>query len=234
MFRVLHRMEGRWTGDAEVHLPGRRSVPDSRVCTVSLAFDDIAGIWNETQGLTTRDGLVSKQGMILRPVADGVCAVELVDSPLPGTYPDVRTRMAGSRKTPSTDGAAHGSAGVHGGRSSSRDSSPDYDMTLTEQSDHLLVLTAYSRSTGLPILVETTTLISDMARVRTVQRFADNGELQCMYLIREERVIDAVTGAVVEPPPRSRASRQTPVSAPRSAGRARDFVETGPVTGSAV
>ncbi|RYG45839.1 hypothetical protein EON67_10190 [archaeon] len=35
-FRTLHRMEGRWTGDAEVHMFGRplSAAPDVRVCTV--------------------------------------------------------------------------------------------------------------------------------------------------------------------------------------------------------
>ena len=33
-------------------------------------------------------------------------------------------------------------------------------------------------------------------RVRTLQRFDDTGRLACLYLMREERVLDAVTGAV--------------------------------------
>jgi hypothetical protein len=35
-FRTLHRMEGRWTGSAEMHLAGRpAAMPDVRVCTVT-------------------------------------------------------------------------------------------------------------------------------------------------------------------------------------------------------
>jgi hypothetical protein len=37
---------------------------------------------------------------------------------------------------------------------------------------------------------------SPLQRVRTVQRFDDRGRLSCVYLMTEERVIDAVTGAV--------------------------------------
>jgi hypothetical protein len=36
------------------------------------------------------------------------------------------------------------------------------DMTLTEQSEHVMSLTALSPDTGSPILVETITLLSDM------------------------------------------------------------------------
>ena len=32
--------------------------------------------------------------------------------------------------------------------------------------------------------------------MRTLQRFDDAGRLACLYLMREERVLDAVTGAV--------------------------------------
>jgi hypothetical protein len=35
MFRLLHRLEGRWTGEAEVHVAGvATAMPDVRVCTV--------------------------------------------------------------------------------------------------------------------------------------------------------------------------------------------------------
>ncbi len=34
-FRLLHRLEGRWTGEAEVHVAGvAQAMPDVRVCTV--------------------------------------------------------------------------------------------------------------------------------------------------------------------------------------------------------
>ena len=90
-------------------------------------------------------------------------------------------------------------------------------MSLAEHGENILILTAVSRETGLPVLVETITLLSDMRvrrahrckgrgggllprcesdalvdcqRVRSVQRFDGAGSLQCLYLIREARVID--------------------------------------------
>lgn len=66
IFHTLHRMEGRWTGDAEVHfipkgVDGSASRPDMRVVTVSLTFDNAVGAWRETQSLTTPDGRVTSQ-----------------------------------------------------------------------------------------------------------------------------------------------------------------------------
>ena len=82
----------------------------------AVFFDDLTGLWHETQNLTTRDGLVTSQvslaanfsyaarvggttcihdflqSMILRPVGDGVCLVELaplqVRSFVPHRYTD--------------------------------------------------------------------------------------------------------------------------------------------------
>ena len=45
----------------------------------------------------------------------------------------------------------------------------ELDMRLTEQSDFVLILTAFSHRTGRPLVVETMTLVDDMRRVRSVQ-----------------------------------------------------------------
>jgi hypothetical protein len=45
-------------------------------------------------------------------------------------------------------------------------------------------VTAYSRSSGLPILVETITLLSDMSRVRIVQRYGEGGAFQVSLPLR--------------------------------------------------
>lgn len=201
-FRLLHRLEGRWTGEAEVHVAGvAQAMPDVRVCTVQLSFDEMAGVWLETQNLTSRDGFVVKQSMVLRPVADGMCRVELV--PNKQTQQD-KASSSSSTGTRHRHGTASDAGKGGGGRPGSSRShshahtSSSLDMTLTEQSESVLILTALSPTTGAPVLVETITLLSDMRRVRTVQRFDEEGNFQCLYLIRETRVLDSVTGAVME------------------------------------
>jgi hypothetical protein len=205
-FRLLHRLEGRWTGEAELHMahplggpaalpsPMHAAAADIRICTVNLAFDDATGVWKETQSLTSRDGLSSTQALVFRPVADGVCAVELFDpaEEQPGAHGAAGAAGTGRQRTRSGSmGAPPSSGSPAGGPSPS-----DYRMSLTELSEDILVLTAYS-SQGAPILVETVTLIDDRRRCRTVQRFDDHGNFQCVYSITEERVIDAVTGGLV-------------------------------------
>lgn len=179
-FHLLHRMEGRWTGEAECMYPGQRSsaLGEPRVCTVNLAYDDLSGVWVTSQALTTPDGLSSTQRSVLRPVGDGRCLVEMLGDPHSG----------------------------EGGSSGSPVGS-DWRMTLIEQGDAVLLLTAVSPVTGRLLMVETVTLISDMARTRVVQRFSESdGSLRCTYIVREERVLDAVTGAVMSgPPARARA-----------------------------
>lgn len=76
------------------------------------------------------------------------------------------------------------------------------DLRVEELHSNLLVLTAVDRRTERPLLVETTTVIDELRRVRTVQRFDHSGALLGVYVIKETRVIDAVTGAV-EPVRRS-------------------------------
>lgn len=213
------------------------------------------------------------QAMLLCPVADGVCRVELaplqqqVGGGLARVPPVERLRnlpvrpsqehKAGQRHratsqgggrgrgatpgdgadpAPSSGGGgyashhrhggSHSHAHLGGGSTSSAEGGGAYDMSLAEHGESILILTAVSRETGLPVLVETITLLSDMRvrrrthrgegrweggagkawsrrirwrpcglpcpalqRVRSVQRF-DGAGSQCLYLIREARVID--------------------------------------------
>jgi hypothetical protein len=73
-------------------------------------------------------------------------------------------------------------------------------IQLEELSEHVMLLTATSHRTGKPIIVETITVVDDLRRIRTVQRFDETGAFQCLYLCKEQRVIDAVSGAVVPVP----------------------------------
>jgi hypothetical protein len=73
----------------------------------------------------------------------------------------------------------------------------DVDMELVEQGENVIVLTATSHVSGKPILVETVTVVDDVRRVRTVQRFDASGAFQCLYMFNESRVIDSVSGALV-------------------------------------
>lgn len=156
-FRLLHRMEGRWNGDATMlGIHGQRSNSPS-VVSVSLRWDDESNVWEETQSLTDVHSMSKAQTLQLIPVADGVCKV-----------------------------VQKGSA-----------SWGDVDMELVEQSENVIVLTATSHVSGKPILVETVTVVDDMRRVRTVQRFDASGAFQCLYMFNEQRVIDAVSGALV-------------------------------------
>eukprot|EP01138_Halocafeteria_seosinensis_P008391 gb/GECG01008575.1/.p1 GENE.gb/GECG01008575.1/~~gb/GECG01008575.1/.p1 ORF type:complete len:413 (+),score=53.28 gb/GECG01008575.1/:1-1239(+) len=155
-FRLLHRMEGRWNGDATVQSMFAPTKAQSRVCAVSLSFDDRKGHWVERQTLTTSDGVAKPQTLIYKPVGDGVCQVF------------TQNNLAWE----------------------------DCDIKLEEKSEHVLMLTATSHSSGKPLIVETVTVIDDYRRVRTIQRFDPIGNFQCLYLMRENRVIDKVSGAM--------------------------------------
>jgi hypothetical protein len=192
-----------------------------------VEFDDNAGVWRERQSLTTRDGLTSAQTLLLRPIADGMCRVQLEHEPAHsgvrgGGVASGRGHAAGAAAGNGVAGHARGGVGASAGGGRMRAGSgssagmagtgggyghghghgggrqrDDMELTLTEQSDAVLLLVGVSHATGRPLLVETITLQSDMARVRTVQRFDDDGDFQVLYLIREERVIDAVTGSIM-------------------------------------
>lgn len=153
-FRLLHKMEGRWNGEATVYTPG--AVPEVRVVAVELKFDDAHGCWTERQSLTTNTGLTNTQVFRYTPTADGAVSVTSDDPYLSDTT----------------------------------------DITLNEHSDNVLILTALLHRTGKPLIVETVTVMDSLRRVRTVQRFDATGQFQCMYLIREQRVIDSVSGAM--------------------------------------
>ena len=56
-------MEGRWNGEATVYVPG--AVPEVRVVSVELKFDDIAAQWVERQSITASSGLTSTQVLSL-------------------------------------------------------------------------------------------------------------------------------------------------------------------------
>ena len=72
------------------------------------------------------------------------------------------------------------------------------DIRLEERSNNLIVLTAVSHEKGLPVVIETITLMDDMRRTRTTQVFNETtGEFEALYLMKENRVIDSVTGAIM-------------------------------------
>jgi hypothetical protein len=180
-------------------------------------FDDMAGVWKEVQSLTSADGLVSSQTMVFRPIADGTCTVELLPTETPhhkASAPGAAGKHSRGHLRHSHGGFGHAASPASSATGGTPpDESAEYQMTLAEQSDSVLVLTAYSRRTGKPMLVETITLLSDMRRCRAVQRFDShipNGvhsAFQCLYLINEERVLDSVSGAVMEPPRRHSVER---------------------------
>ena len=149
-------MEGRWNGDATVQSMFAPGSPQSRVCAVSLNFDERKGHWIERQTSTTSDGVSKPQTLIYKPVGDGICQVF------------TQNNFAWE----------------------------DCDIKLEEKSEHVLMLTATSHSTGKPLIVETVTVVDDFRRVRTIQRFDPSGNFQCLYLMRESRVIDKVSGAM--------------------------------------
>lgn len=201
-----------------------------------MTFDDVAGVWRERQALTSRDGLVTAQFMTLRPIADGLCAVELTHGEAPANDHHHHHGRSGSRGKGGYHhhlhrwpGAGAGGGGTYASAAADRAEraahpyggsegasagtgvgvggfiGPHEDMTLQELSDSVLVLTSVSRTTGRPVMIETICVTSDLSRTRTVQRFDPHGEgaPAAVYVIRETRVIDAVTGAMMEPLPRA-------------------------------
>lgn len=273
--------------------------------SLAVAFDGRAGVWRETQTLTSADGLVSSQSMVLRPIGDGVCAVKLMTPHFAPSAAGVTAEEAaaagfegyehhdrrrghvnghgrhhddiadaifgnggasgggGARAGRHRDGPAGHSGGVgptrmRGGSSSGDSGAEDFtasppapapagaptasssaaaaasfgagigaamrdrgfEMTLREVGDDSLVLTAHALPSGRPVLIETITMLhgggaaagggstSGMHRHRSVQRFDEAGRLQAVYLIAEERVLDTLTGAMMEATPVSFPQRQ--------------------------
>jgi hypothetical protein len=170
-FRLLHLLEGRWNGESEVMAMGTHMSPSlaTRVCATSLRFDDATGSWVEAQSFTTSDGLTTRQQIRLTPIGDGLCRVTLLE---------------------------HEGGSSHPHHSGSADPKEEVEMRLQEISDNLLLLTGVHRKSGRPVFVETTTVVDELRRARTIQRFALSGALEAVFAIREARVIDAVSGAV--------------------------------------
>ena len=86
----------------------------------AVSFDDMAGVWHEKQNLTSRDGLVTSQHMTLRPIADGLCSVELVhgeQQPQHGHYGGATGRGYHSlhRYAPARSGTGSGASGSDAG-----------------------------------------------------------------------------------------------------------------------
>lgn len=186
-FKLLHRMEGRWHGEATVQVlqptsavvAPTSSMHDVRVCATELTWNDRAGRWHERQSLTSVGGMSHSHSLLLEPSGDGECKV---------------IAPAG-------------------------DIWNDCDVRLKELSEHVLLLTATSHASGRPLLVDTTVVMDEARRTRTVQRFDDAGNLSVVYLIRETRVLDSVSGAL-----------QT-VGTPWSTGGPRRAGPGSPVTG---
>jgi hypothetical protein len=206
-FRLLHLLEGRWNGEAQVMLPATAAasasastVPAPRVCASSLDFDDTRGLWMETQRFTASDGTTITQRLILRPVQDGVCSVT-VEGEATGVHSSAhfshRSHIAKisassqsfSPRRPASDDEPFSDE-------SGEWASSEMELLLREVGPSMLLLTGSLRATGTPVLVETMTVVDNLRRARTVQRFDATGALQSVFAMRETRVIDAVTGAM--------------------------------------
>jgi len=188
-FRLLHTLEGRWNGEAQVMGVGGGGADTSpRVCLTSLWFDGDRGAWVERQRFTTSDGVSTTQALTLHPVGDGRCRVRVE-----------REEEGDEMHAPPARRRGGHAAGGGADTGSSMDSdwrSGDVELTLQEVGGNMLLLTGVHRRTGRPVLVETTTVVDSLRRARTVQRFDADGALQSVFAFRESRVIDAVTGAL--------------------------------------
>lgn len=69
-------------------------------------------------------------------------------------------------------------------------------ITLTEESDNIMLITYTSRTTGQPVMIETINYVDDYQRVRIQQHYHKSGELGLVDIYQERRVIDSVSGAV--------------------------------------
>jgi len=70
-------------------------------------------------------------------------------------------------------------------------------MALQEVGSNVILITTISLITGQPVTTETITLSADFQqRVRTVQRFDNNGRIIAVCIYSEQRYIDAETGAL--------------------------------------
>ena len=65
----------------------------------------------------------------------------------------------------------------------------------------MMTLTSSAAGSGMGHLETITLSPSGMARTRVTQRFDAQGALVAMFILQEERIIDAVSGALMKPPP---------------------------------
>ncbi|TYZ61540.1 hypothetical protein PybrP1_006864 [[Pythium] brassicae (nom. inval.)] len=70
------------------------------------------------------------------------------------------------------------------------------DITMQELGTAFVAVTATSKRTGRPIMVEMITIVDSSRRLRTVQRFDESGAFRSVYVMNEARVVDAVSGAM--------------------------------------
>ncbi|CAH0473731.1 unnamed protein product [Peronospora belbahrii] len=70
------------------------------------------------------------------------------------------------------------------------------DITMQELGTNVLIITATSKRSGCPLMVETITGIDNSRRLRTIQRFDESGAFRSVYVMNEVRVVDAVSGAM--------------------------------------
>ncbi|TMW60319.1 hypothetical protein Poli38472_000361 [Pythium oligandrum] len=70
------------------------------------------------------------------------------------------------------------------------------DITMQELGLNVIIITATSKRTGQPIMVETMTVIDTSRRIRTIQRFDESGAFRSVYVMNERRVMDSVSGAM--------------------------------------
>ncbi|GAB9463047.1 hypothetical protein Gpo141_00000523 [Globisporangium polare] len=70
------------------------------------------------------------------------------------------------------------------------------DITMQELGTNFVIITATSKRSGRPMLVETITIVDSSRRLRTVQRFDESGAFRSVYVMNETRVVDAVSGAM--------------------------------------
>ena len=87
-YKLIHRMEGKWNGDAIVYSGGGggggEDGPARRVVSVRLSFNEKERRWEEHQTLTASTGLASTQLLHFDPSADGVLTVTTDDPALVG------------------------------------------------------------------------------------------------------------------------------------------------------
>ncbi|KAG6622671.1 Ubiquitin domain [Phytophthora cinnamomi] len=70
------------------------------------------------------------------------------------------------------------------------------DITMQELGTNVIIITATSKRSGRPLMVETITGIDSSRRLRTIQRFDESGAFRSVYVMNEVRVVDAVSGAM--------------------------------------